>query len=211
MLVVQQNCRKGYECTISALEAGLSLGAAVVCIQEPFLGNRSISHSGFNLYWPSGTENRRDMRVLTAVRKEIVNEVIIDDRTDLASHPYCMVLDLKEPYRESGKRPRRTRIVNLYDNKLGEGYPWQGTSIRVQRAIQDMGWRSIIRGRVLIVGDINAHSTMWNPHCRQPKNAGPLEELIEGFELIVNNDTDFPTRPSSQGILSVSLRWCYRF
>ncbi len=52
MLVVQQNCGKGYECTISALEAALGLNAAVVCIQEPFLGNRNISHSGFNFYWP---------------------------------------------------------------------------------------------------------------------------------------------------------------
>ncbi len=29
MLVIQQNCGKGYECTISALEAGLGLDAAV--------------------------------------------------------------------------------------------------------------------------------------------------------------------------------------
>ena len=69
MLVVQQNCGKGYECTISALEAGLGLDVAVVCIQEPFLWNRSISHSGSNLYWPSGTDNCKDMRVLTAVER----------------------------------------------------------------------------------------------------------------------------------------------
>ncbi len=62
-----------------AFSAGLALDVAVVCIQEPFLGNRSISHSGFNLYWPSGTDNRKDMRVLTAVRKDILNEVIIDN------------------------------------------------------------------------------------------------------------------------------------
>lgn len=57
MFVVQQNCGKGYECTISALEAGLGLDAAVVCIQDPFFGSRSISHPGSNLYWPSGTDN----------------------------------------------------------------------------------------------------------------------------------------------------------
>ena len=39
ILVVQQNCRKGYECTISALEASLGLNALVVYIQEPFLKN----------------------------------------------------------------------------------------------------------------------------------------------------------------------------
>lgn len=49
MLVVQQNCSKGYECTVSVLKAGLGLDAAVVCIQELFLGNRSISHAGYNL------------------------------------------------------------------------------------------------------------------------------------------------------------------
>lgn len=34
MIVLQQNCGKGYESTVSALEAGLN--AAVLCIQEPF-------------------------------------------------------------------------------------------------------------------------------------------------------------------------------
>lgn len=57
MFVVEQNCGKGYECTctISALEAGLGLNASVVCIQEPFLGNKSLVRAEFNLYWPSGT------------------------------------------------------------------------------------------------------------------------------------------------------------
>lgn len=52
------------------------------------------------------------------------------------------------------------------------------------------------------MGDMNAHSPMWNPHCNMRRNAGPLEELIESYELIVNNDPDFATRPSSQGAVS---------
>ena len=205
MLIVQQNCGKGYECTIAALEAGLGLEAAIVCIQEPFLGNRSISHSGFNLYWPSGTDNRKNMRVLTAVRKDILNSIIIDNRTDLVSHPYCSVLDIKELHPVSRKVLRKTRVVNLYDNKIGRGQVWKGSSPTIRRAIEDMSWRQIIRGRVLIVGDVNAHSAMWNPHCRQNINAGPLELLIERYELIVNNDTNFPTRPSSPGISIIDL------
>lgn len=136
----------------------------VVCIQEPFLGSRNISHSRFNLYWPSGTDKRRDMRVFTAVRKDIVNQVTVENRSDLTSHPYCLILDLKETYPESSKKlPRKTRVVNVYDNKLREGYPWQRSTTRVRRAIEDMSWRLIIQGRVLIVGDVNAHSTIWNP------------------------------------------------
>ena len=52
---------------------------------------------------------------------------------------------------------------------------------------------------------MNAHSPVWNPHCHQRQNAGPLEELIETYELLVNNDTDFPTRPGSQGISIIDL------
>ncbi len=97
MLVVQQNCGKGYECTISALESALSLKASLVYIQEPFVRKRVISHSGFNFYWSSANrENRKDIRVLIAVRKDVVNEVILENRSDLASHPYCMILDIKE-------------------------------------------------------------------------------------------------------------------
>lgn len=78
------------------------------------------------------------MQVLTAVRKDIVREVIIENRTNLASHPYCMVSDLKKPYKEPGKMPRKIRILNFYDNKLRKEYPWQGTSKQVRRAVEDI-------------------------------------------------------------------------
>ena len=55
------------------------------------------------------------------------------------------------------------------------------------------------------MGDVNAHSSIWNPHCRKNINAGPLEELIKSYELIVNNNTDFPTRPSSPGMSIIDL------
>ena len=67
MLIIQHNYGKEYECTISALESAISLGALMVCIPEPFIGNRSISHSGFNLYWPMTGEKRKDIRVLMAI------------------------------------------------------------------------------------------------------------------------------------------------
>ena len=119
MLVIQQNCGKGYECTISALEAGLGLEASIVCIQEPFLGNRSLAHAGYNLYWPSGTDNRKNMRVMIAVRKDIPNTIIVENRTDLISHPYCICLDIKEIDEQTERRLRKTRVINLYDNKIG--------------------------------------------------------------------------------------------
>ena len=96
MLVIQQNSGKGYEGTISALEIALSLGATMVCIQEPFIGKRTISRSGFNLYLLADRGNRKDIRVLMAVQKDIANDVILENRLDLANHPYCLIVDVKE-------------------------------------------------------------------------------------------------------------------
>ena len=47
---------------------------------------------------------------------------------------------------------------------------------------------------------MNAHNAMWNPYCHHNVNVGPLKELIESYELIVKNNTNFSTRPSSPGI-----------
>ena len=101
------------------LEAGLGLEASIIYIQEPFLGSWSISHFGFNLYWPSRTDNRKDMQVLTAIRKDILYKVIIDNWTDLVSYPYCSILDIKEFHSLTRKFVIETRVINLYDNKVG--------------------------------------------------------------------------------------------
>lgn len=66
-LVIEQTSGKRYEYTISALEIALNLGASMVYIQEPFIENRTISHSGFNLYWLANRRNRKDIRVFTIV------------------------------------------------------------------------------------------------------------------------------------------------
>ena len=58
------------------------------------------------------------MRVLIAVKKDILDKDIIDNQTDLISHFYCLYLDIKEFDWKSGKSPRKTRIINLYDNKI---------------------------------------------------------------------------------------------
>ena len=137
-------------------------------------------------------------------QKKYIKQVIIKNRTDLVSHPYCIVLDIRELSLVSGKYSK-IRVVNLYNNKIGNGCIWQESNSTIRRAIEDIPWRLIIQGWVLILGDMNAHNSMWNSHCQQRINPGPLEELIESYELIVNNDTKFPTHPSSLGISIIDL------
>ena len=69
-------------------------------------------------------ENRRDIRVLTAVRKKIANNMVLDNRSDLANHPYCLILDIKELHLKTKKLIKRTRFVNINDSFVGQGYIW---------------------------------------------------------------------------------------
>ena len=88
----------------------------------------------------------------------MLHRVVIDNQTELVSHLYCSVLDIKELHSLTRKVVRKTRVVNLYNNKVDKGQVWERSSPRLGRAIQDISWHQIIRVRLLIVGDVNAHS-----------------------------------------------------
>lgn len=68
------------------------------------------------------------MRVLIAIRKDILNKIIIENGTDLVSHSYYIVLDIRELDLSSGKYSKRTRVINHYDNRIGNECIWQGTN-----------------------------------------------------------------------------------
>jgi ribonuclease HI len=200
--ILQHNCRGAYPITIAALELGLELEVGLVCLQEPYRG--TFNHRGYLLYWPNKGE-QDDYRVAIAVRRDLLDQMVIEARTDLVSHPYVMTMDIWE-LGTARERVRRTRIINCYDNWLGANHRWQGGDLRRRRAIEDINWGQIIEGRCLILGDFNAHSALWNPHIRNTINAGPLETLIEEHDLYINNDPDTPTRPKvTPGISIIDL------
>lgn len=68
------------------------------------------------------------MRVLIAIKKDIFKKVIIENCTDLVSYSYYMIFDIRERSAASRKYSKKTRIVNLYDNKNDNRYVWQGSS-----------------------------------------------------------------------------------
>lgn len=53
-----------------------------------------------------------------------------------------MVLDITEEDIHVRGQKRKTRIVNIYDNKLEEGQTWQGPETRIRRAIEDFPWQA---------------------------------------------------------------------
>jgi hypothetical protein len=158
MLVVQHNCRKAYAITIAALETSLALNAAIICLQEPYIGSKNyISHSGYVLYWPEKRE-LKDKRVATAIRRDLTAKIIIEARTNLVNHPYALVLDIWDTHRKSKTKMRRTRLVNTYDNRIGLRTCYKRNYDRSRRAIEDIKWEPVLRSRVVLLGDFNAHS-----------------------------------------------------
>src|ERR1700692_4066551 len=157
---LQHNCRGAYPITIATLELGLEIGLGLVCLQEPYRG--TFNHRGYLLYWPS-KGGREDYRVAIAIRRDLLDQLVIEARTAPKNPPYFMVMDVWD-LNSAKERVRKTRIVNCYDNWLGENCRWQGGYQRRRRAIEDANWEQIIEGRCLILGDFNAHSTLWNPH-----------------------------------------------
>ena len=129
----------------------------------------------------------------------------MDNRIDLVDHPHFLALDIRDIDSRTNKLARRTRIVNLYDNRVGQRCIWEGSTPRNRRTLEDIVWNRVIWGRVLVLGDMNVHSLIWNLHYQIRKNAKPLEDLIEKFDLFINNEPGRTTRLASKGISIIDL------
>jgi hypothetical protein len=125
-------------------------------------------------------------------------QLIIEARTDLINHPYALVLDIWDLQPNIKTKKRRTRLINIYDNRIGLGTCYKGDSERTWRAIEDIQWQPLLRGRAVLLGDFNAQSPIWDPLITQRKEAGPLEKIIEDFDLILNNEQGAITRPGKK-------------
>lgn len=193
MLVLQHNCRKTYVVSIQALEQALEAQAGIVCLQEPYRG--SISHPSFVFFWPE-IEDRATIRVAVAVRRDILGSWAIEHRTDLVNSTHAQCLDVWE--RHKGQKTQRTRLVNVYDQRIR---PEQGAAFR---AISKLSWSHIITRRTILAGDFNARSPRWDPYTRRPTNCNELLELIEKFQLILNN-TEEPTREENESRSVIDL------
>ena len=93
-----------------------------MCLQELFLG--SLSHPSFTFFWPEIKE-KKTIRVVVAVRRDILGSWVIEHRTDLVNNTHAQCLDVWERHRE--KKAQMTRLVNIYDQRIR---PEQGIAFR---------------------------------------------------------------------------------
>lgn len=60
------------------------------------------------------------MRVLTTIKKNILSKIILGNQRDLFSHLYYCILNIKRHLCFSKEAFKKTRVVNLYDNKTSK-------------------------------------------------------------------------------------------
>lgn len=70
-------------------------------------------------------DKQKDIRVLTAGRKDILTKIVIDNRINLVTYPLYLALNIKKLQFLSEKVLKKNRVVNLYNNKFDRGQLWE--------------------------------------------------------------------------------------
>jgi len=93
------------------------MDVGVACLQEPYVGkqNQKFTHRAFQIRWPELLqEDQKKTRVALAIRKDLLERYVWEERTDLVQHLYVQILDIWE-LTDKKEKKRRTRVVNIYD------------------------------------------------------------------------------------------------
>ncbi len=96
------------------LKTTLNLEAGIVIVQKPFIDNQEICYSRLNLYLSQ--RERKNIRVMIGVRKDLLDKFLVDHRTDLINHLYIILLEIHEFDPQSIKPEKKTQVVNVYEN-----------------------------------------------------------------------------------------------
>lgn len=75
-----------------ALETAIIIRAGITIVEKLFIDNQEICYNRFNFFWPLG--EKKEIRVLIAVKKDLKNKIMIDHKTYLIYHLYFMLLKI---------------------------------------------------------------------------------------------------------------------
>ena len=56
------------------------------------------------------------------MKKQLISRIVVDNKIDLVDQPYFRALDIRDIDSRTNKPVRQTRVVTLYDNRVGQGY-----------------------------------------------------------------------------------------
>lgn len=84
------------------------------CSPTQFQRNYAVCQDTFQVGIDTCGEYQQQ-RVAVGVKKDLEERIIVENRSDLADHPYLQVLDVWE-LDSNKKKKRKTYIINVYDN-----------------------------------------------------------------------------------------------
>lgn len=58
---------------------------------------------------------------MTVVRKDLINKIVVNHRTNFINHLYSILLEIQELNPQSKKYKKKTQIVNIYNNQNAKG------------------------------------------------------------------------------------------
>jgi hypothetical protein len=170
------------------LEMAVKMKADIVLIQEPTTGKGSTArHDGFR--WLKGDKSL-PAKCWVAINKASGCRVTERKEGTEGCGNYLQVLEVKSGQRE-------VTLVNVYDGKR-EG----------QRPAQRGDWGKIMGGakKVIVAGDMNAHSKMWNPKTKKRRNATFWEGIVEEYGLVIwNSEEGTRVGPNTDSVSIIDL------
>lgn len=174
--IIQHNCRRSTNIMQSMLNSALNK-TEIIFLQEPWVSkeNNTITHPGFQPIITNLKEKRKNrIRVLTFISKNIPFE--ISNREDLINDEDCQIIDLKS--KEFGE----IRIFNIYNERRQNTQNGEYTVNRLYNKINLHCTK-----KTLLIGDFNAHHSLWNPGIKVNLRSEKIIELIENKNLQLIN------------------------
>lgn len=92
ILIIQYNFECEYENKVMVLETVLNIGVALVMLYESFISNQVLAHNVLSFSWSQ--KNRFAIKVMTAVKKNPLNKIVVKPKIDLINYSYFILLKI---------------------------------------------------------------------------------------------------------------------
>ena len=86
-------------------------------------------------------------------------------------------------------KERHTRIINIYNQRRNNPYHY---------SLWSTDWNKVLAPRTILAGDFNSRSPNWDIHSQEIQGDNRVPELIDDFNLILNNTQGVTTRKATR-------------
>lgn len=93
MRIVQHNCLRNYAVCQAIFQAGVDIGAEILCLQDTYFGEKGMAHPAY-IFRFGNMGKSRQQRVAAGVKIHRVGRMIVETCSDLIKHLYICVMDI---------------------------------------------------------------------------------------------------------------------